>query len=801
MYHRKNSLSTPDTFNFPYQPYDIQHGFMQALYSVIEHSKIGIFESPTGELQCNCNAHQTQPTNTRYSAGTGKTLSLLCGTLQWLCDHEASVRHDLQHEIGAVEAEIRKEDEENTRSLNWLDGQFDVIQKKEKLAELKQRLKELDAIDAHVDKLRLKVKSDKKRSTNRKNFVDSIGAVADNDRKNTENHTDEDADLVIEDKDSDNDDSDDEPTKTVDETQMQQSTQVREYSPASSFDPSTFYSSILRNLQIFFCSRTHSQLSQVVNEIKNTIYARDIRVVSLASRQQYCINADVRRLKSNALINERCLELKKAKPGRKCCGQVTHSDADGRTAKKSRVTKAVTASKCPYNTADGIETLGAMAVGSEAVVDIEELIRKGREEEACPYYAARHASTNAQIIMLPYQMLLHKKTRQQMNLNLGHSIVIIDEAHNLLDTISTIHSAEIRYDQMQLCQRQLTAYKNKYINRFGVRNLLRLNQLISIAQRLLKVFSTTNTEASAATSSSSRMIHVHELMDDTNITHSNLAEIVQFCDDTRLAQKVHGYALRYGVEEVKIERDKPRATAASYLQRLADQKMNKTKSTAMVGVGPKADEQPAKVTSELVESAQVLRMLLTFLECLLEESADGRVLIAHDVALKSKSFIKYLLLNPSGRFGDILRQCRAVIVAGGTMQPTTEFTQQLFAAEPNRIEQHFFGHVVAADAVLPLVVSRGPKNTNFLFNYTTRGNKDMVSEDFRISLYFNFFFQSLIAKSISFYSWLFIEWPVHRDCAHAHGSIVFANWTIYSSALSRPSSRYFPASTSHSPRR
>lgn len=142
------------------------------------------------------------------------------------------MRHDLQHEIGAVEAEIRKEDEENTRSLNWLDGQFDVIQKKEKLAELKQRLKELDAIDAHVDKLRLKVKSDKKRSTNRKKFVDSIGAVADNDRKNTENHTDEDADLVIEDKDSDNDDSDDEPTKTVDETQMQQSTQVRQYSPA-----------------------------------------------------------------------------------------------------------------------------------------------------------------------------------------------------------------------------------------------------------------------------------------------------------------------------------------------------------------------------------------------------------------------------------------------------------------------------------------------------------------------------------------------------------------------------------------
>lgn len=50
MFHRKKSLSPPGTFDFPYQPYDIQSSFMHSLYSVIEHSKIGIFESPTGEL-------------------------------------------------------------------------------------------------------------------------------------------------------------------------------------------------------------------------------------------------------------------------------------------------------------------------------------------------------------------------------------------------------------------------------------------------------------------------------------------------------------------------------------------------------------------------------------------------------------------------------------------------------------------------------------------------------------------------------------------------------------------------------
>ena len=35
-------------FHHPYQPYDIQLDFMEALYECIEQGKVGIFESPTG---------------------------------------------------------------------------------------------------------------------------------------------------------------------------------------------------------------------------------------------------------------------------------------------------------------------------------------------------------------------------------------------------------------------------------------------------------------------------------------------------------------------------------------------------------------------------------------------------------------------------------------------------------------------------------------------------------------------------------------------------------------------------------
>lgn len=39
--------------------------------------------------------------------------------------------------------------------------------------------------------------------------------------------------------------------------------------------------------------------------------------------------------------------------------------------------------------------------------------------------------------------------------------------------------------------------------------------------------------------------------------------------------------------------------------------------------------------------------------------------------LASKSSIKFLLLNPAVHFIDVVKECKAVVVAGGTMQPVS----------------------------------------------------------------------------------------------------------------------------------
>lgn len=64
-------------------------------------------------------------------------------------------------------------------------------------------------------------------------------------------------------------------------------------------------------IQIYYCSRTHSQLTQFANEVKKTAFHTDLalanraRLVCLASRKNLCINDEVLKLQSVSRINDK----------------------------------------------------------------------------------------------------------------------------------------------------------------------------------------------------------------------------------------------------------------------------------------------------------------------------------------------------------------------------------------------------------------------------------------------------------------------------------------------------------------
>jgi len=161
-------------------------------------------------------------------------------------------------------------------------------------------------------------------------------------------------------------------------------------------------------------------------------------------RQNYCINKNVKRLKHVNLINETCLQLQRKKS----------------TVKKEKDLKRLkTTGGCPFIPGDQRMLMAEVLTN---IQDVEEITQKGQESNTCPYYGSRKSLQNGQLILVPYNSILHKNTRVSLGIDLKGNVLIIDEAHNLLDAIERMHSSVITGRNLLHCYSQLSQYQKRY---------------------------------------------------------------------------------------------------------------------------------------------------------------------------------------------------------------------------------------------------------------------------------------------------------------------------------------------------
>uniref|UniRef100_A0A915NAR3 Helicase ATP-binding domain-containing protein n=1 Tax=Meloidogyne javanica TaxID=6303 RepID=A0A915NAR3_MELJA len=146
---------------------------------------------------------------------------------------------------------------------------------------------------------------------------------------------------------------------------------------------------------------------------------------------------EVRELGEGKLINDRCNEL------------LSSSGKNTEEGKRPKLECEVPKSGCgcSYAKGDAIEELSdaILAVDEDEKFvgqarGISQLVKLGRQRHGCPYYASKTALGLSQLILVPYNILLHKRTRQAWNLDLSGNVIIVDEAHNLLQTLASIHT-------------------------------------------------------------------------------------------------------------------------------------------------------------------------------------------------------------------------------------------------------------------------------------------------------------------------------------------------------------------------
>ncbi|CAN8212736.1 unnamed protein product [Coccothraustes coccothraustes] len=676
-------------FPFPYTPYRIQEQFMEALYGALEAGRVGIFESPTG---------------------TGKSLSLICGALAWLRDWEEKRRQEearlLALGAGGQEAlspqQARPGGADTAGQPDWVTAFVQKKEERDMVDRLKEeqirRKKREDRLEKIRQNVQLKYAAKRKRceedeakrllQLSKEAFSQGAGEGA----LDQLDHNEE--ELILAEYESDDE------KKVVSGLEEDDDDLEEEHVT-----------------KIYYCSRTHSQLSQFVREVQKSPFGKDTRLVSLGSRQNLCVNEEVRRLGALQLINDRCMEMQKNKHEKK-----SNEENEG---KKRRVSRTV----CPFYSFEQMQFLRDEVLVE--VKDIEQLVSLGRETKACPYYGSRFAIPAAQLVVLPYQMLLHEPTRNAAGIKLKDQVVIIDEAHNLIDTITCIHSAEVSGSQLCCAHSQLSQYMERYRKRLKAKNLMYIKQILYLLEQFVAMLGgnvNQNPGSQAVSQTGTVLKSINDFLFQSQIDNINLFKVQRYCEKSLISRKLFGFVERYGGTASAVKTNKENQKVAGLQDFLLTLQQGSDKE------GAPQSPQPGEAEHDQLRTASPLMQIEGFLSALTNANQDGRVILNRQGTV-GQSSLKFLLLNPAVHFAKVVEECRAVIIAGGTMQPVADFREQLLCCagvDPARIVEFSCGHVIPPENILPIILCSGPSNQQLEFTYQTRDLPQMMDETGRI---------------------------------------------------------------------
>ncbi|PWN26227.1 DNA repair helicase [Jaminaea rosea] len=667
-------LPTPErsgaAFSFPYaQPYSIQLDLMTALFEAIEERKVAVFESPTG---------------------TGKSLSLICATFTWLRANAqrtaAQWQDDELEQDKAASEDGQALSTKEPREPAWVLKQAAERRKKDAMRaeeDLKERIAMVRRKEAELRK-RAKEEAARQGASSFVHKKQRTAMADGGDDKDDSDEGGDDAFLPSTLGSSGHGDEDSNLTPAVRALMAQFSSGGGRNSEVDEL-PETMP-------KVIYVSRTHSQLSQFVAELKKTAFGKDhateetqgpARVIPLGSRKQMCINEKVQKVgaKSGAeAMNEACKDAVSSKKQR--CKFLPPLDEAGRA-----------------------KVLDFRDRAMASVKDIEDLVEMGKDMETCPYYAARTSARQAELVTLPYSLLLQKTARETLGISLKGSIVLVDEAHNLIDTVLAVHTCFINSTQLTVAKGQI----EEYLRRFGGRlrgdsevHLRTLRRLLDGLEKLCSRWaqSKTKTKASTPGAQDEEVWTAARVISELggNLDTINFAQLERFLKEGQIARKVSGYAEK---QAAKAE--------------VANQQETSKKDVAL---------RPSAISS--------MHSIESFLLSLSNRTQDGRVLLTllrHVDGRPPAVQLKYQLLNPSEAFQPIVDEARAVILAGGTMEPISDVRLQLVPTLRAHRWSHFScGHIVPSSNLFCSVVASGPRGMPFDFKFGNRNDVHLLDD-------------------------------------------------------------------------
>lgn len=217
-------------------------------------------------------------------------------------------------------------------------------------------------------------------------------------------------------------------------------------------------------------------------------------------------------------------------------------------------------------------------------------------------------------------MLLQRSAREALDLSVKGHIVIIDEAHNLMDAIAGIHSVTVSLSQLQTAIGQLTTYARKFKNRLKGKNRNYVAQVIRLVSSIAEHMKSISQQKGPLEGS----VQTSDLMAGKGVDQINPYKLSRYLQESKLARKVDGYL--------------------------------------------ESSQQPQLGRPKDKTTMPVLFHIQSFLLPLMNPSEEGRLFFQKT---QDDVLLKYMLLDPTNHFREIAEDARAVILAGGTMSPVS----------------------------------------------------------------------------------------------------------------------------------
>jgi len=463
-----------------------------------------------------------------------------------------------------------------------------------------------------------------------------------------------------------------------------------------------------QDYRIIYAARTHSQLSQFIGEIRRTYWGSTLRVVTVASRSQgLCGYLNPSTTSSTTTSSSSSFTLSEAAMTEQC-----HEVRKSQPSKQTSSSSSSSSCGCPYYQSSSMATLAVHSLATP--VDLEDMIYLGNSTKTCAYYTTRQALPHAQCIVLPYSLLIDPKSRQAIGLDeriLSHSLVLIDEAHNLPSAIQAATCAKLSLGVIQGSQRQLERYTQKYLNQLSSLHMKWLGQLKillkgfeyalrrrpedhlrsssssssssstvpPLQQRSSNIPATDQKSSSSSTTSPPQSLQsITHFLCTEKLESINLFPILRYLRESRLSQKLMGFMDDKKNKETKNKKET--TTTGTVSSTSAQSSSNKLDNDLAEQADRTSSSSSDTATTSTTSSSSLPSHIspMSIVETFLEKMNTFDPTHAKMVVSPKNETLELVVLNPSVHSqDDLYSKPYALCLVGGTLQPFSVLIQEL----------------------------------------------------------------------------------------------------------------------------